>query len=244
MPTTATDSYVPTVSRKKWEGQEAYDALHLEEEDFLEKYEDRNADSLRLFKKRQFEQNKEPVDGYVGLRMAYFDIETSDLKADFGTVLCASVADGFGNVKTFRRDEFQQEHLLDDKQLLIALRDYLESDFDIVVTWYGKIFDVPFVNTRLTVEHGEKPLDLRMHLDAFYLIPQGTMGRSLDNVSRALRVQDGDVHKTKFDKRIWALANAGDNDALNFIVDHCEKDVLLLRRTFEGLRPNVKNIHR
>ena len=233
----------PRVARKIWTGEEAYDALMMSPDTFLEKYPDRNSDSLRLYRQRQFKSN-EPDDGYIGLRLGYFDIETSDLKADFGSILCASVADGFGKVKTFRRDEFPQVHQLDDKALTIALRDYLNEEFDIIVTWYGKIFDVPFVNTRLTIEHGEAPISPRMHIDAFYLIPQGTMGRSLDNVSRALRVQDDEVHKTKFDKRIWALANAGDKESLEFIVDHCEKDVLLLRRVFEKLRPMVKNIHK
>ena len=137
-----------------------------------------------------------------------------------------------------------QSHPLDDRELCIAVRDYLSDNFDYIVTWYGKMFDVPFLNTRLTLEHQERPYEARMHIDALYLVPQGIAGRSLDNVSRALRVQDDKVHKTKFDKRIWALANAGDKASLDMIVDHCEKDVLLLARTFDKLRRSVKNVHR
>lgn len=230
-------------TRKSWSGAESYDALTLDTESFLAKYPERNADSLRLFKQRHLEK-AEPADGYIGLRIGYFDIETGGFKADFDTMLCAGVADGFGNVKQWRRDDYEQEHILDDRQMCIDIRDYLEENFDIIVTWYGKIFDVPFLNTRLTLEHHEMPYQARMHIDAFYLIPQGVAGRSLDNIARALKVQDEDVHKTKFDKRIWALANAGDRESMDLIVDHNWHDVLLTRRVFEKLRPSVKNIHR
>jgi uncharacterized protein YprB with RNaseH-like and TPR domain len=230
-------------SRTLWSGQEHYDLYHLPEEEFLRRYPHRNSDAMRLRKKRDLQASKPPTNLY-GLRGGFFDIETSGLKADFDTILCASVADDTGRVMTWRRDEMPQAHLLDDRAMCIAIRDYLDEHFDYIVTWYGKMFDVPFLNTRLTLEHGERPYEARMHIDALYLIPQGIAGRSLDNVARALRVQDEQVHKTKFDKRIWALANAGDKPSLDLIVDHNIKDVLLTARVFEKLRVGVKNVHR
>jgi uncharacterized protein YprB with RNaseH-like and TPR domain len=234
-------TYIP--SRTLWSGDEHYDLYHLQEDDFLEKYPHRNRDAMRLRRKRDSEKNAAPGNLY-GLRGGFFDIETSGFKADFDTMLCASVASDTGEVTTWRRDGFEQEHRLDDRLMCIAVRDYLEANFDYIVTWYGKQFDVPFLNTRLTLEHQERPFDPRMHIDAFYLVPQGRASRSLDNIARALRVQDEEVHKTKFDKRIWALANAGDKSALDMIVDHNIKDVLLTARVFEKLRQSVKNVHR
>ena len=228
-------------SGHRWTGQESYDAWHMEEEAFLEKYPDINADALRLKKKRD-SKGAEPADGYIGLRIAYWDIETTGFKADFDRILCASVADGFGDVKTFRAIDFPQENPLDDRGICVALRDYLMNEFDVIVGWNSKLFDRDFLNTRLVVEHNEEPLRERLHIDAMYLIAQGKMGRSLDNVARALRVTD--VTKSHFDKRIWAMANMGDERALGYITDHCERDVLVLRRVFEKLRPQVKTVHR
>jgi len=230
-------------SRRTWDGQEAYDLYHLDEETFLTKYPYRNKDAMRLRKKRDIQQNI-PPDNFIGLRPGYWDIETSGFKADFDTILCAGIADGFGNVVQRKRTDFPQEHILDDRGLCIWLRDTLEQDYDVLVGWNSKMFDRDFLNVRLVMEHHENPLRERLHVDAMYLVPQGKMSRSLDNVARALRLQDDRVHKTKFDKRIWALANAGDEEAMAHIVDHNYKDVLLTRRVFGALAPNVKQIHR
>jgi uncharacterized protein YprB with RNaseH-like and TPR domain len=230
-------------SRTLWSGQEHYDLYHLSEEEFLNLYPHRNRDAMRLRRKRD-SFSKQPPTGLYGLRGGFFDIETSGFKADFDTMLCASVFHDNGEIATWRRDQFPQEHVLDDKGLCIAIRDYLTENFDYIVTWYGKQFDVPFLNTRLTLEHQERPYEARLHIDALYLVPQGIAGRSLANVARALKVTDEEVHKTSFDKRIWALANAGDKAALDFVVDHNIKDVQLTGRVFEKLRPLVKNVHR
>lgn len=180
---------------------------------------------------------------YIGPRIGYFDIESTDLLPEHGSVLCASVADAFGEVKTLRRDFTTQSHLMDDSQLVGDIRDYMNEEFDIVVTWFGRQFDMPFINKRLIVS-GQTLYEPRMHIDGFDLIEKGSMSRSLDNVSKHYGEQDSELHKTPFNKSIWSRANAGDLDAMEYVVDHCEKDVLLLRRTMKHLFPKVKRIHK
>lgn len=181
---------------------------------------------------------------YIGLRIGYFDIESTDLMPEHGSILCASVADAFGEVITFRRDAYEQVHPMDDSQLSVAIREFMEDEFDIVVTWFGRQFDIPFINKRLLAAGNELIYEPRMHIDGFDLIEKGSMSRSLDNVSKHFGEQDEEVHKTPFNKSIWSRANAGDEEAMKYVVDHCEQDVLLLRRTMKHLFPRVKRIHK
>jgi hypothetical protein len=175
----------------------------------------------------------------------YFDLETTNLKANFGRILCASVADMFGNVRTFRIDEapYARPKRRDDIALAVALRDYLEQ-FDVIMGWYSKMFDVPFLNTRLLIGN-ERPLraDI-MHVDAIWKAKKGSMAlhsARLDALAKTFRL---DVQKTGLDPDIWNDAADGDKEAMDYVVEHCEHDVLVLRKVFHVLKPLIKIVHR
>jgi len=176
---------------------------------------------------------------------AYFDLETTNLKANFGRILCASVADMFGNVRTFRIDEapYARARRRDDIALCVALRDYLEQ-FDVIMGWYSKMFDVPYLNTRLLIGN-ERPLraDI-MHVDAIWKAKKGSMALNsarLDTLAKTFRL---DVQKTGLDPDIWNDAAEGEKEAMDYVVEHCEADVLVLRKVFHILKPLIKIVHR
>ena len=176
---------------------------------------------------------------------AFFDLETTNLKANFGRILCASVADMYGNVRTFRIDEppFQRARRRDDSALAAGLRDYLEQ-FDVLIGWYSKMFDVPYLNTRLLIGN-ERPLRMDiMHVDPIYKAGQGSMAlhsKRLDAVAKTFRLP---VQKTSLDPEIWNDAADGDREAMNYVVEHCEADVLVLRYVFHILKPLIRIVHR
>jgi uncharacterized protein YprB with RNaseH-like and TPR domain len=176
---------------------------------------------------------------------AFFDLETTNLKANFGRILCASVADMFGNVRTFRIDEepWKRERRRDDIALAVGLRDYLEQ-FDVLVGWYSKMFDIPYLNTRLLIGN-ERPLrsDM-MHFDPIWKAKKGSLAlhsARLDAVAKTFRLE---VQKTGLDPEIWNDAADGEKEAMDYVVEHCEKDVLVLRQAFHILKPLAKIIHR
>jgi uncharacterized protein YprB with RNaseH-like and TPR domain len=176
---------------------------------------------------------------------AYFDLETTNLKANFGRILCASVADMFGNVRTFRIDEapYARTKRRDDIALAVGLRDYLEQ-FDVIMGWYSKMFDIPFLNTRLLIGN-ERPLraDI-MHVDAIWKAKKGSMAlhsARLDALAKTFRL---DTQKTVLDPDIWQDASDGDKVAMDYVVEHCEADVLVLRKVFYVLKPLIKIVHR
>jgi uncharacterized protein YprB with RNaseH-like and TPR domain len=181
----------------------------------------------------------------ITLRPAYVDLETTNLKANFGRILCASVADMYGNVRTFRIDDdpWARERRRDDVALAVGLRDYLET-FDFLVGWNSKMFDVPYLNTRLLIGN-ERPMRMDiMHLDPMYKAGRGSLAlhsRRLDAVAKTFRLP---VQKTGLDPEIWNDAADGDRDAMDYVVEHCEHDVLVLRMVFHILKDLVKIVHR
>lgn len=173
---------------------------------------------------------------YIGLSIGYFDIETT-----FSTqpiILYAAIADGFGHVQQFRKGE----DITDDKALVDAYAQAL-SRYDVLVSWNGKLFDVPIIQSRLAY-HGLPRLDLNMHVDLMYYATGqfNRLGRrSLQNVSEYFEVSN---QKTPLRVRQWDGAMAGKAEEYEKIVEHCDADVLVLRDVFQHLKRHVRQIHR
>ena len=168
--------------------------------------------------------------------MAYWDLETT-----FSTqplVLYGAIADQFGEVFCFPKGK----DITDDKDLVHTIASAL-SEYDVWVTWNGKLFDVPVLNGRLRY-HGLQPLPLVKHIDAMYYATGNSMRigrRSLQSVSEYFDVPN---RKTPLSVRIWDKAMAGDTKAYALIKEHCDADVLVTRDVFNVLKTQVANIHR
>ena len=173
---------------------------------------------------------------FVGLSIAFWDLETT-----FSTqpiVLYGAIADVFGNVSRFPKGKV----ITDDKILCKSIASAL-SEYDIWVTWNGRLFDVPVLNGRLRY-HGLQPLPLVKHVDAMYYATGGSMRigrRSLASVSEYFDVPN---RKTPLSVRIWDKAMSGDVDAYALIAEHCDADVLVTRDVFNVLKTQIANIHR
>lgn len=176
------------------------------------------------------------VADYVGFNIAFWDLETT-----FSTqpiVLFGALADQFAAVTEFRKGPV----IVDDHDLVVAIRDSL-SEYDIWVTWNGKLFDVPVLNGRLRF-WGERPLPKVMHIDAMYGASGGNMRigrRSLQSVSEYFDVPN---RKTPLNVRTWDLAMSGDEAAYNKIAEHGHADVLVTRDVFNHLKPQFQTIQR
>lgn len=185
----------------------------------------------------------EPADGFVGLRVVYWDLETTDLKAFMGRLLCCSIADSWGNVTTRRATDFPQQSALDDSGLAEWVRDTLET-YDVLVSWNGFMFDHGFLAARL-LRWGKRPMGRKMAVDPMWKARQGRYsarigGSSLATVSKFFRTNDT---KSEISWEQWSLAGLGDPDAMAEVVDHCERDVLVLRSVFGHLKPLIQTIH-
>lgn len=183
-----------------------------------------------------------PTD-YSGFKMCFFDIETTNLGALMGRALAICSVDEVGRLTVFRADRTKRSTIIDDTELVIQARNFIEEQ-DIIVSWNGKLFDVPFLNARL-LEAGELPFrsDLK-HIDLMYYA-RGQFARigssKLDNVQRFL---DTKTAKTPISWKEWQLAATGDPKAMDIVVEHCIADVYALREVFAQLKPLVRIVHR
>lgn len=173
---------------------------------------------------------------YVGLTMGFFDIETT-----FSTqpiMLYGAIADAFGNVRQFEKGP----DITDDSALVSAYARALE-EYDVLVSWNGKLFDVPVIQGRLAF-HGLPILAPQMHIDLMYYATGqfARIGRkSLQSVSEYFDVNN---KKTPLKVRQWDGAMAGKPEEYQKIVEHCDADVLVLRDVFPVLKRFVRTVHR
>lgn len=173
---------------------------------------------------------------FIGFNIAFWDLETT-----FSTqpiVLYGAIADQFGRVRGFPKGE----DITNDKKLVKAIRDAL-TEYDVWVTWNGKLFDVPVLNGRL-IYHGLEPLPPKMHIDLMYKATGGSVRigrRSLQSVSEYFGVSN---RKTPLSVRIWDKAMAGDAGAYALIAEHGDADVLVTRDLFAVLKPQIGTVQR
>lgn len=174
------------------------------------------------------------------LRVGFLDIETSNLAADFGIVFlyCIKVA---GEDKILERVITDKElHGSLDKGVLEQVIEDMQK-FDLLITYYGTKFDIPFLRTRALYHGLHFPeFGAVQHKDAYYII-KSKFRLSRNRMEQAARILLGKTEKTHINSVYWLKALQGDRRSLNYILDHCRKDVLDLERLYDAVRVYVKN---
>lgn len=173
------------------------------------------------------------------------DIESSGLKGDFANAFCfgymlhgekkASIISTLDVVKPCRSCK-RVDTAQDDRLMRLVYDKICEAD--VVVTYYGKGFDWKFLATRM-LEAGLPPLPDLPHVDLYYTAKHNLALTSnrLANVQEFLRLKTA---KTQLTKRVWRRAQAGHVDAIEYIIDHCLKDVEVLDQAYQKLKPYVR----
>jgi len=180
------------------------------------------------------------------LRIAAFDIETSGLEGDWASILCASFkpiheVDNPDDVYTLSR-RVRSKDPFDDGALAVKIRDEIRK-YNIIVTWNGKLFDIPFVNSRL-LKVGQEACNPQMHLDIMWYAGGSSArlaSRKLENVAKFFKVP---THKHDVPPEVLIASRSGDPDALKEVIKHCENDVKMTSEVYWKLLPGVRNIHR
>lgn len=177
------------------------------------------------------------------MKVGLFDIETTDLSANYGVVLCAVVKEyGREEVVTIRGDDHRNWKVKrsDDRYVVLRLHDELQK-YDVLVAHNGGGFDLPFLNTRLVV-HGVSPLPQKMLIDPCRLA-RWKLRLNSNRLDQLISTFGFDNLKTPVDSGVWLRASLdGDRAAMDFIVDHCVRDVRMLEQVYDKIRPFVVKI--
>jgi RNase_H superfamily len=177
-------------------------------------------------------------------KIAVWDLETSDLKANKGFIFCGAVCDPLDmSVDMYRIDSYKgyKRDLRNDRDLVVDLvRDL--SGADLWVTYYGKRFDLPFLNSRILYWR-QRGVDVPHLENVPHIDLYDTARRKLALHSNRLASVSaflGNTAKTSVDLALWMDAAYGNKEALEHIVDHCQDDVITLAEDYLDLRPLIR----
>jgi uncharacterized protein YprB with RNaseH-like and TPR domain len=165
-------------------------------------------------------------------RLAFFDIEASNLDADYGIMLSWAIKPSdskivIGDVLT--PEDVRKGH--EDKRIVQTCIDALNT-FDRVVTYYGTGFDLPFLRARALIVGVDFPsFGTLKHKDVYYTLKSKfkLSSRRLENACRQLL---GKTDKTRIDAKYWRNGVRGEAKSLRYIYTHNRFDVLDLEKLY------------
>ena len=155
----------------------------------------------------------------VNLDFASFDLETSNLKADFSIILSAVIKPFGQEPIVFRADNYPtwEKNRGDDAQITKDIAEELRKHA-IIITHYGVYFDIPFLRAKM-VRHGLEPLPQMFAIDSWQIARKNfqVSSRRLKNLARFFRIGE----KEQVEGDLWvAAAYDGDRKAMDAIVQH------------------------
>jgi hypothetical protein len=172
-------------------------------------------------------------------RTIFIDLETTGLSGGAGTVAFL-VGCGYFDLGAFQVRQFLLTSYTSERALLHAVADFFK-DADMIVTYNGKTFDVPVMETRWLFHRLQMPLDSVPHFDMLHparrlwrarsgaLDPDdggcrlSTLERTLFNVNRV-----GDVGGFEIPSRFFRFLRSGDPRPLEPVLEHNRLDLVSL----------------
>lgn len=169
-------------------------------------------------------------------KILFWDIEASNLQADFGITLAFGYKYlGESDAKVLCLSDFKlyRKDRVNDRELVEAAYEIL-LNADMWCTYYGTRFDQKFIQARL-LYHNLGVLPPIPHVDLYDQARKLALhSRRLGNLGEFLSLRG---EKTVLSGPVWIRAVAGDRDAMEYVREHCLRDVLLLEEAYLRLRP-------
>jgi uncharacterized protein YprB with RNaseH-like and TPR domain len=165
-------------------------------------------------------------------QLLFMDLETTGLAGGAGSyaflVGCGWFGDGRFHVRQFLLSSFASE-----RALLEAVRD-MAGDGDIVVTYNGKTFDLPLIETRYTLNRLATPFAEMPHVDMLHHARRfwhaSDQGHRLTSLESSLfgYEREGDVPGFEIPARYFHFVHTGDARPLGGVLEHNRLDLLSL----------------
>lgn len=182
----------------------------------------------------------EILQGFKKEKIGYLDIETSHLKANMGIIFTYYI-------KTHNKNKYYSGKIkvsdlrneTKDKKIVEKLINDMKK-FDVIVTYYGSRFDIPFIRTRAVKWGLDFPLYKHIiHKDVYYIIKHRFCfsRNTLENACKLFKI-DGKNH---LDFEVWLKAVTGDKKSLDYIYLHNKHDVDILNRLYNKVMVYVRN---
>lgn len=177
----------------------------------------------------------------VNLDFVSFDIETSNLQADFSILMTACIKPYGQEPIVFRADSYPEWETdrANDYQITKAIATELRKHA-IIITHYGQYFDVPFIRAKMQ-KHGLEPLPQMFAIDTWQIARKNfrVSSRRLKNLGTYFELGE----KEAVEGALWMkAAYNGDKAAMDKIVAHNIVDVEVLEKLACISFPYLKSI--
>ena len=179
------------------------------------------------------------------MRCCVFDLETFTLAANTGVLLCCAYKE-YGSKKPpsiIRADDFptwknERSNVQPVVEKVLAELD----DFDIYVAHNGQFFDKPML-TSWAIKYSRRPtLRVAKFVDPV-LLARRHMKLTNNSLSSLLDFLGIPEKKTPIAWHHWMRAAFdGNKESLNYIVEHCVRDVIVLEKAYDKTKRLVKGI--
>lgn len=167
-------------------------------------------------------------------KTVFIDLETTGLSGGAGTVAFL-VGCGYFDMGAFQVRQFLLTSHSGERALLSAVAEFFD-EADLIVTYNGKTFDVPVMETRWLFHRMEMPLDGVPHFDMLHSARRlwkkqdtdpccrlATLERRLFDVRRV-----GDVPGLDIPSRFFGFVRSGDPRPLEPVLEHNRIDLVSL----------------
>lgn len=167
-------------------------------------------------------------------RIGFLDIEASNLKANFGIMLTWCIKKRNGEILEDAITEKDLKAGKFDKRIVKSLVEAI-SEFDMLVTYFGTGFDLPFLRSRAVhmgipfPNYGEV-----VHKDLYYVI-KSKFKLTRSSLETACRFLLNDTNKTHIDYTYWINALRGDKESIEYILEHNRMDVVDTERLYNAV---------
>ena len=166
----------------------------------------------------------------------FWDCETTGRQGDYDSITVVSC-------KPYGRKPvtFQIRQLGNDQRVVREAKEYLEKA-DAWVTYYGKGFDVPFLNTRL-LKWSVPPVDPRPHVDMYFsLKPKMLVGRR--SQAHLLEFLETPQKKMTVSPNVWAGLAVHFKENMAILVRRCESDTRGLEALYKKTKHLIRDVPR
>jgi uncharacterized protein YprB with RNaseH-like and TPR domain len=167
-----------------------------------------------------------------GANLLFVDLETTGLAGGAGSYAFL-VGCGWFERGRFRVQQFLLSSFASERALLAAVKD-VASAADGLVTYNGKSFDVPLIETRFALNRLPTPFDGMPHVDMLHharrLWHAHDDGHRLSNLETSLlgHEREGDVPGFEIPSRYFHYVRTGDARPLGAVLEHNRRDLLSL----------------
>ena len=178
-------------------------------------------------------------------KIGFLDIETEDLKADYGVIFSYCIKDR--NSDKIYHDSLTLEDIKkygskaprEDTRLIRNLVKDM-SNFTRLVTHFGSIFDLSFIRTRAVMCGVEYPTYGQYVQTDTWRILKSKFKLSRNSLENACLKLLGSTLKDRLSLSIKHGCIRGEEWAIKYCLEHCKKDVLDTERLYNAICPYVR----